>query len=262
MLVREQDALFLAIPALEGSVAAFGLIRRARESPTETEEGAATGSRPYGIVLRWGVGFAVMALTAAVVFVPQLIAYRAITGRFGPSRVVTGKFTWTSPNFFNVMFDAAHGLFVWTPVLLLAVLGLILLWRRDRLLTSALALTLVLQLYVTGSFLTWQSASSFGQRRFINSTSIFVLGFAALAAWVLSNGWPRWLVVGVAALFVAWNAGLLMQYALWCSAQRQGLDWATVLQGQLEMPGKAARLIWDYLFNRQVFYSATGKRDC
>ena len=266
MLVREQDALFLAIPALEGAVAATVIIRHRQEAGDANSVrgagGAATGSRPYAVIVKWAVGLVLMGVTAALVFIPQLIAYRAITGRFGPSRVVTGKFTWTSPNFFNVMFDAAHGLFVWTPVLLLAVLGLVWLWRRDRLLTSAFALTFVLQVYVTGSFLTWQSASSFGQRRFINSTSIFVLGFAALVAWVMANGWPRWFVVGIVALFVAWNAGLLMQYALWCSAQRQGLDWATVLQGQFEMPGKAARLIWDYLFNRQVFYSATSRRDC
>ena len=96
---------------------------------------------------------------------------------------------------------------------------------------------------VAGSFLTWQSASSFGQRRFINSTLIFALGMAALVAWLVSHGWPRWTVVTMAALFIAWNAGLLMQYALWCSPQRQGLDWSVVLKGQIEMPGRALGLI-------------------
>jgi hypothetical protein len=67
-------------------------------------------------------------------------------------------------------------------------------------------------------------------------------------------------VAAVAGLFIAWNGGLLMQYALWCSPQRQGLDWPTVLQGQLEIPGKAISLIWDYLTNREVFYRRT--RQC
>ncbi|MDQ6694934.1 MAG: hypothetical protein M3014_11040, partial [Chloroflexota bacterium] len=64
---------------------------------------------------------------------------------------------------------------------------------------------------------------------------------------------------GVVALFVVWNGGLLMQYALWCSPQRQGLDWALALRGQLEMPGKASGLIWDFITNRAKFYRSTPK---
>jgi hypothetical protein len=45
-----------------------------------------------------------------------------------------------------------------------------------------------------------------------------------------------------------------MQYALWCSPQRQGIDWAVVLKGQLEIPLKAPGLVWDFLFNRASFY--------
>ena len=76
----------------------------------------------------------------------------------------------------------------------------------------------------------------------------------------LANGLPKWLIAGVAALFVAWNGGLLMQYALWCSPERQGLDWARVIQGQVEMPGKAFGLIRDFLFDRERFYRST--RNC
>ena len=51
-----------------------------------------------------------------------------------------------------------------------------------------------------------------------------------------------------------------MQYALWCSPQRQGLDWPTVLQGQLEMPVRASQLLWDYVTDREKFYRST--RQC
>jgi hypothetical protein len=78
-------------------------------------------------------------------------------------------------------------------------------------------------------------------------------------AWALAHGVPKWLVVGVTALFVFWNAGLLMQYALWCSPQRQGLEWAVVLKGQFEIPFKAPKLVWDFLFNRPSFYRSLGE---
>jgi hypothetical protein len=251
MLVREQDALFMVVPAVEALWDLVGGM-----------SGRVGGLRPsVGRALRrWAGGLVVMGLFAAVTFVPQLIAYKEVTGRFGPSQIVAGKFTWTSPNFLNVLFNPEHGMIPWTPVIAVALAGMVVLWRRDRLLTVALGVALLLQVYIAGSFLTWQAAGSFGQRRFINSTAIFVLGLAALMAWLLAHGWPRWLVAGLAALFVAWNVGLLMQYALWCSPQRQGLDWPVVLRGQLEMPARAFQLVWDYLTNRQKFYRST--RQC
>ena len=247
MLVREQDALFLIVPGLEVAVR---LVSQWRKSKLADREALL---RPIG-------GLILMGVMAAIVFIPQLVAYRAITGRFGPSRVVFSKFTWTSPNALNVLFSPEHGLVPWTPLVVVAMLGLALLWRRDRLLAGALAVAFFVQVYIAGSFLTWQSAGSFGQRRFINSTAIFVLGLVAVLSWVLARGVPRWAVGAIALLFVAWNGGLLIQYALWTSDQRQGLEWASVLQGQLEMPAKAARLLWTYITDRRKFYSETGPR--
>ncbi len=244
MLVREQDALFLSIPGVE---ALWRLAGRGRE-------GAEKLAAP---LLRWGGGLVVMGITAAIVFIPQLITYRVITGRFSPSKVVTGKFTLTAPNALNVLFSPQHGLLPWTPVLILGIAGLFFLWRKDRLLTSALVIAFFLQVYIAGSFLTWQSAGSFGQRRFINSTAIFVLGACALASWALEKGLSPWLAAIVAAFFIAWNGGLAMQYALWCSTQRQGLDWSTLVGGQLEIPGKAIGLLRDYISDRSSFYRRT-----
>jgi hypothetical protein len=200
-----------------------------------------------------------MGAGAFLAFTPQLMAYYLITGRFGPSRVVSSKFNLASPNALNVLFSPEHGLFVWHPIVLVAIGGMLVFWRRDRLLSTSLLIAFALQVYIAGSFLTWQSASSFGQRRFINSTVIVVLGLAAVIAWALDHGVPKWLVGVAAAGFVAWNAGLLMQYALWCSPQRQGLDWNVVLKGQLELPLKVPQLVWDFLTNRQVFYRSLPK---
>lgn len=269
MLIREQDALFLAVPGLEALVAVAGILRGRLPvsllTPGSRQIEAAPRPQPVFIggesktqqLVSWIGGVALMGIVAAVVFIPQVITYVVITGHMGPSKVVSSKFNWLSPNFLNVLFSPEHGLVPWTPFFAVALLGLVLLWRRDRLLTGVLLISFLMQVYIAGSFLTWQSASSFGQRRFINSTAIFVLGFAALGAWLLAHGVPKWAYGALAAVFIAWNAGLLMQYALWCSPQRQGLDWATVIKGQIEMPGKAFGLLRDYLFNRSVFYRRT-----
>lgn len=241
MLVREQDALFLVVPVVEVTAR---LLERRREEHSFSRDS----------VLRPIAGLALMGFTASIVFIPQLITYRVITGRFAPSHVVSSKLNLTAPWALQVLFSPEHGLIPWTPIIAVALAGLVLLWRRDPVLTAAFVVALALQVYIAGSFLTWESAGSFGQRRFINSTAIFVVGFAAVMSWLLNKGVPKWAIGGLAAVFVVWNGGLLMQYALWCSPQRQGLDWATVLRGQLDLPGKALNLAWTYVTNRASFY--------
>jgi hypothetical protein len=259
MLVREQDALFLVVPFVE---AVFGFFRGVQSSKFKVQSSAdeIQGEGGWFARLRaWLPGLVVMWVTAAVVFIPQLIGYRVITGRFGPSQVVSGKFTFTSPNALNVLFSPEHGLVPWTPIVVLCLAGLVVMWgwRGERLVVTAFGVAFLLQVYIAGSFLTWQSAGSFGQRRFINCTAIFILGFAMLLAWLLEKGAPKWLLGGMAGLFVAWNLGLIAQYALWCSSQRQALDWATVLRGQVELIWKLPSLAWDYVTNREQFYRRT-----
>ena len=74
---------------------------------------------------------AVAGIAAAVVgFTPQALAYIALNGYVGPSRLVARKMTWTAPHAAEVLASPAHGFFVWTPLAVLAMAGLfVLLWR-------------------------------------------------------------------------------------------------------------------------------------
>ena len=48
-----------------------------------------------------------LSVIAVAVFVPQLLAYRAINGSFGPSRLVTRKMMYTSPHFLEVRLETS-----------------------------------------------------------------------------------------------------------------------------------------------------------
>ncbi len=74
---------------------------------------------------------AVAGIAAAVVaFTPQALAYLALNGYVGPSRLVARKMTWTAPHALEVVASPAHGFFVWTPLAVLALVGLVVLWWR------------------------------------------------------------------------------------------------------------------------------------
>ncbi len=227
-LVREQDALYLVVP---GAWAAWTAVRS-----RDLARGAAR--------------LLVMAATAALVFVPQLLAYHAVNGRWGPSTLVTRKMDPSSPHLLEVLFDPGHGLFAWAPLLLLATAGL--LWRvfgRDAF-AAVLALGLLLQVWINGAVDSWSQAGAFGSRRFLSATPVFAWGLAALVAIAL----PRVRALAVAAslgVFVWWNVSLMVQFGLKLM-DRQRLEWPRVAVNQVrEVPPRLARVAWLFLTDRE-----------
>lgn len=99
-----------------------------------------------------------------------------------------------------------HGLVPWTPILVLAVAGLIPLARIDRGLALAGAWAFLSQwLMVALLDRSFWGGVSFGQRRFDNCTFFFVLGLAALFTRL-----PAWIAALLATLGSAWTMALVL----------------------------------------------------
>jgi hypothetical protein len=206
MLIREQGALFLIAPGLD---LCFRLIKGEVKRSLER-------------------GLAVLG-TAGLAFVPQLLAYHALNGTFGPTQLVQRKMDFGAPHFFDVLVDPGHGLLLWTPLLIVALLGLVRGIGRLGALGVFLAAALVAQVYINGSVLSWHQAGAFGSRRFVDSTVLFVVGYA-FGLMALSTRTQRLVV----ALAIWWNVSLMMQFGLKLM-DRQQLDW----------PGVAVRQVTD-----------------
>jgi hypothetical protein len=228
-LVREQDALYGVVPA-------GVLLLEALRTGTPV-----AGARK---ALALGVG-------ALLGFLPQLFAYRVLNGRFGPSSLVARKMSYGSPHFLDVLFDPGHGLFAWTPLLLLATLGLLaaLLRRRDPV-VALLAAALLLQVWINGSVESWTQAGAFGSRRFLSATPAFAWGLALALSWALPRTGRRTCAV-VLALFVWWNVSLMVQFGLRLM-DRQRLEWPRVAVSQLtEVPPRLGRALYLFFTDRE-----------
>lgn len=226
-LVREQDMFFLAVPAAD---LAWGALR----------------GRDRGTV---ALRLALVGAAAAAAFAPQLLAYHAINGGWGPSKLVARKMSWSSPHGLEVLFDPAHGLFLWTPLLLLATAGLVLaLSRRGE--AGPLALGLLVQVWINGSVESWTQAGAFGSRRFVSATPLFAWGLAALLVPALSR-LGRTVSALLLSLFVWWNVSLMVQFGLKLM-DRQRLEWPRVAVNQVrEVPRHIGRAAWLYLTDRE-----------
>lgn len=199
-------------------------------------------------------------------FTPQLIVYQALDGHLGPSKIVSDKLLLFTPQsiqqFIALMFSPNHGMYMWSPILLVATVGLILMVRdkRFRFYAIVFLVAFLLELYISASFKTWTMAGSFGTRRMVGISPIFITGLAYLAYWLAEGkrGWhlgKRWLV-GIGILFVAWNFGLIIQFAaIRTEAGRQNLDIVRVIGDQFtKVPGKVAEVGQKFLFHRSNFY--------
>jgi len=227
-LVREQDIFFLLLPGLDLLVSAW---RERRMAPLLTRGGA-------------------LSIGAIAAFLPQLLAYHAINGSFGPSTLVRQKMNWASPHFFEVLCDPGHGLFIWTPLLVVAVFGLVAAaWRRRRLVPTLLCFGFLSQAWIGGCVESWTQAGAFGSRRFVGTTLIFAWGLAFALAAVARR--RRLLVTAIVAVAVWWNLSLMVQFGLKIM-DRQRLEWPRVLVNQfVEVPARLGRAAFLFFTDRE-----------
>jgi hypothetical protein len=243
-LVREQDVLLVIGPGLDFLMHAFTTLRSGD-----------SGARRRTLTAAFA---GTMAFLAGVT--PQLLAYKALNGHFGPTSTAANKMSWSSPHGLSVLFDPEHGLIAWTPLVLLALAGLIAMVRttrserRETSRVAVLALLMVAaQAYTSGAVESWSVAGAFGQRRFIALTPLLAFGLAGLLTTVRAP-LARRLVAVAMALCIWWNVGLMAQFGLH-TMDRQKL---TLIENAratfLELPFEAPRIAWRYLTDRSSFY--------
>ncbi len=184
--------------------------------------------------------------TSALVFSPQLLAYMTLYGQPSPSDYVKRKMIWYSPHFFEVLFSTEHGLFFWSPILLLFLVGGWLLFGRDREAALVLAMGFLSQVFISGAVDSWTQAGAFGSRRFVATSVIFaawggVLLFA-LARRIRSVG-----IVLLSGFLVVWNLSLMIQFGLGLM-DRQKLVWGEVIHNHIyEVPTRLFSMAGKYL---------------
>ena len=168
--------------------------------------------------------------------------------------------TWSAPHAIEVLASPAHGLFLWTPLALVALAGLVALAVRRSATTGALGAGLVVaaacQVYVAGSVESWTVAGAFGQRRFVSLTALLVIGVAAVLAAVRGRRWRATAASLVLGATVWWNVALMVQFGGGLM-DRQRLQPARIAYNTfIVVPRALPGLAWRYLFDRASFYES------
>jgi hypothetical protein len=113
----------------------------------------------------------------------QLIYYKLATGSFFIYSYLGEGFNFLNPHFFEILFSFKKGLFVYTPIYLLSLLGCIYLWKNERFMFWSWLTFFLLITYVFSSWSNWWYGGSFSSRVFVEYLPIFML----LLAFTLQN---------------------------------------------------------------------------
>ncbi len=230
--------------------------------------------RDYLLILRRGEWSALPTLlskhlvyTAAFVFglVPQavMLLYQhgylhSAIDHYGVSMVSAhGRgFLWRISLFARVLFSSYHGLFHWTPVTMVGFLGLLLgmgTLPRWRFLLAVLAVVFLCQVGVVSSSRGWSAGQSFGHRMFVNMALVLTFGLAIALEW-LERRIGAGFVLGVCALFVVWNMGLMLQYGARMIPSAGPVTITEIARNNLVvLPRQGWPILSTFLFSRWVY---------
>ena len=215
------------------------------------------------LLARHGAFLAIVAICLLPTFITRYIVYGNpfVTG-YGSVQY----WSWRSPLFLAVLFSSEHGLFSWTPLLLLATVGLVLFkWREPRVGTPLLAAAVAFYIFIA-CYPDWAGISSYGNRFFVSLTPLFVLGLGVLleraATLFRSQRAALAFASAVLAGFVLWNAAFMFQWGEHLIPARGPISWGQMIHNQLfVVPRQLSANLRDYLFHRRDAMRQIEQRD-
>jgi len=147
----------------------------------------------------------------------QSLTWHAATGHWLYYSYEGEGFSWAHPALLQTLFSTRHGLFVWSPMLVLAACGIGSRLARERVgypMWSAMMASFLMLWYLNSAWHCWWFGWSFGGRAFLEMAPIFCVGLAAVFQSALT-GSPlrRRLVFHSAAAATLYSYVLMSLYA-------------------------------------------------
>jgi hypothetical protein len=173
-------------------------------------------------------------LAGFITIFPQLFYWHAATGHWFLYSYGNEAFYWLAPQLGNFLFSVRKGLFFWSPVLLLALAGMIIAYRVRERLYVGLTVFFLLIVYVSSAWWSWYYGGSYGQRVAVDFMCVFAVFtacvFGKLEELQQGNRSCRLIsiaVYGYCGICVGWNLMCMMAYWYRVLPSDQA-DWNTV----------------------------------
>lgn len=134
----------------------------------------------------------------------QMAYWKSTSGQWLIYSYVGEAFHWTNPQISNGLLSYQNGWLVYTPVMLLAIVGLFFLKKRAPDAFWPLVAILPLHVYIIYAWWCWQYINGFGSRPMLDIYPLLAFSMAAFLDWGSAKVYGRWIlgafVIGCIAL--------------------------------------------------------------
>lgn len=161
VLCAWQNIIFIIVPIVYG-------VLNYRFSSRGSDENA--GSWLFSRITCFAIFF--------LMLLPQILQWKYIYGTYFLIPQGGDFLQFPPKHIINVLLSSHHGFFIWTPIVLIGIAGLIYGIKRKAAVYVPLTACLVLQIIIVGSVTLWYGPDSFGMRRLIPSLPLIAIGLA------------------------------------------------------------------------------------
>ena len=182
---------------------------------------------------------------AILVWVPQMVYWKIQAGQFFYYSYGGEGFFFLKPHIIDGLFSFRKGWFIYTPIMLVATLGIFLLPKYVKGSHLAISAFFVLNIYIIFSWWSWWYGGSYGARPMIDSYAFMAIPLAAaIEYFIKSNRWNKYLSFSILMLFISHGIFQTFQYYYgaihWDSMTKKAYFHSL---GKLKPSGK----FWEYL---------------
>ncbi len=157
----------------------------------------------------------IMAAVFILVWIPQFIYWYSISGKifyftYGEKG---DSFFFQNPQIFNILFSYKKGWLVYTPIMILAFIGLFYTPKRVPGALLPIAVFKIVNIYILASWWSWWFGGGFGLRAFVESYALMALPMACMIDYAYKQKKAlRSIIIGVFVLLIAFNQFQTIQY--------------------------------------------------
>jgi MFS family permease len=261
------NAMVLAVLLVEALPQYLAALQGKQSAERASLERESRERKPQTSLLQLAMNHALFAVVMIACLLPTFVSRYVIYGNPFESGYVSLKdWAWRSPYFLAVLFSSEHGLFVWTPVIALACIGVVMLVLREPRVGGAVLAAMLAFYFFIACYPDWAGISSYGNRFFVSLTPIFVIGlsvfFARTARWFTSQRAAMAALATAVALLVVWNMAFIFQWGTHLVPARGPIVWSEMIHNQFAVvPREIAAKAQGYLFHRSNLMQQIEQRD-
>ncbi len=216
-ICRWQDVLYLGAPIL------YDLFNR----------------HPFRDFLGWLRSRAVYAVGAFLCWIPQIIEWKMIYGKYLTLPQGGGFIKFPPTHVPDILFSTRGSWLLWTPLIMIGIAGLVIAVTRNWRLYVPWVSIVVLELLVIGAMDEWHGRDTFGSRYMLANTPVAALGLALLLA--ARNQPLRRAIAGISVLCALFTSLFLVQYTMKLIPQNEPLTPTQIFAEKLQIVRVARR---------------------